>query len=220
MPAEFASFEEVPLPALLLTGGATRGNHAARELFQNRLPDAASSLRELLAPKKVKLATGRGPATFRVQPDRAAEGHMVWLIQELDAAHDELEELRAQDAFKTQFLNMAAHELNTPLTPIRLQHHLLTTETIGPLSEQQMKAQEVIGRNLNRLSSLISDILDVARLESKALAVEMKPMDLARVVRDSLDSYSAPAEQVGVELTSEVPEEAVVQGSAERISQV
>lgn len=220
MPADFDSFEEVPLPALLLVGGAVRGNRAAREMFQNRLPDAGSSLRELLAPKKVKLATRAGSATFRVLPDRSEEGHMVWLVQELSAAHDELEELRAQDAFKTQFLNMAAHELNTPLTPIRLQHHLLTTETIGVLTEQQKKAQEVIGRNLNRLSSLISDILDVARLESKALSVEMKPMDLARVVRESLESYAAPAKQVGVSLTAGIPDEAVVQGSAQRISQV
>lgn len=216
MALSFESFEDVPLPAILLAGGNIRGNARARELFGAGLHAAGGALQG--ASGEVALETQGGEAFFQTLSGTAKEGPIAWLLP--SGGHLELEELKKQDAFKTQFLNMAAHELNTPLTPIRLQHHLLTSEVIGSLNEEQQKSHQVISRNLDRLSSLISDILDVARLESDALKVDLEPMDLVAIVKESLDSYEEPATRVGVKLSWKLPEKAIVLGSETRISQV
>lgn len=220
MKRKFADFEEVPLPAVLLVSGGFRGNLAARETFGENLNAAGASLIEAIRAKKINLDTQSGICDFKLTKGHVEEGPMVWLIVKASGGHWELEELKNQYAYKTQFLNMAAHELNTPLTPIRLQEHLLTTEYFGKLNPEQQQAHKVISRNLDRMTSLISDILEVARLESKELKVLLVPMNLAELVRDTIESYHVTAEQAGVLLTSDLPEQAIVQGSKNRISQV
>jgi PAS domain-containing protein len=58
--------------------------------------------------------------------------------------------LRDMDRMKTQFINNAAHELGTPLTPITVQAHMLSTEKLGPLSERQRTSVTVLSRNVDR----------------------------------------------------------------------
>src|SRR5688572_11824604 len=54
-------------------------------------------------------------------------------------------------AAQMRFLNMAAHELNTPLTPLRLQVHLLRSGAFGKANAKQRKAIAIMARNLERL---------------------------------------------------------------------
>ena len=108
----------------------------------------------------------------------------------------EIEHLREIDRFKTQFLNTTAHELATPLTPIRLQLALLK-RTSDP---EQVRTVEVMERNLDRLARLMADILDAARLQSDRLFVEKAPMDVADVVRDAAETYRPTAHERGIAL--------------------
>ena len=85
---------------------------------------------------------------------RARVRHMA----ELHAAHTQLTDL---DRLKTRFINTAAHELNTPLTPIRIQLHLL--QRASGLAPEHRKAVQILDRNVDRLSRLVADVLDAAR---------------------------------------------------------
>ncbi len=132
----------------------------------------------------------------------------------------ELERLEQMNQFKTQLLNTAAHELNTPLTPLRLQIHLLRGENLGRLSDRQKKALEVLERNVERLSLLVSDILDVARLESGHLGLETQSLDLAELIKEATSSYEEAARGVGVKLLVEPGATLAVQADGRRIIQV
>jgi signal transduction histidine kinase len=99
---------------------------------------------------------------------------------------------------KSRFLNMVAHELNTPLTPLRLQAHMLATGALGTLPPKAVKAVGVIERNLERLHDLVQEILDVARMDGGGLRTTSQVFSLDEVLGDALESYGATAEELGL----------------------
>ncbi|MEA3189978.1 MAG: hypothetical protein QOD77_560 [Thermoplasmata archaeon] len=125
----------------------------------------------------------------------------LWVFRPHDG-QSELERLQEADRLKTRLLNIAAHELNTPLTPLRLQTHLLLSGALGEMTAPQKHAIDVLGRNVKRLSDLVTEILDVARLEAGRLPIDPKPMALEEAVAEAVDSYSETARRVG--LTNQV----------------
>jgi PAS domain S-box-containing protein len=132
----------------------------------------------------------------------------------------ELERLKELDRFKTQFINNAAHELGTPLTPIKLQLHVLKSSRQGGLSPQQQKALAILDRNVDRMAALVADVLQVARLQSGKLGIERQPMDLHRVVAEAVESFQEPAEQAGLSLELRTTPGLTLQADAKRVTQV
>lgn len=131
----------------------------------------------------------------------------------------ELERLRELDRFKTEFINSAAHELNTPLTPLRLQLHLLQS-TAGTDEKARERAVRVLKRNVDRMVSLVEDMLDIARLQSNRLRLEPAPTDVADLVRDALETYEAQAAQKDIVLRRRGPDTLPVVLDAKRVSQI
>ena len=146
--------------------------------------------------------------------------------KELDALRDALEQrdevlrLKETSRFKTQILNTTAHELNTPLTPVRLQLHLLKTGALGQLGQRHNKAIGIIDRNIERLSFLVNDILDVARLESGRLQINRTPMEVAPVLEEAVESFEETAHRVGVKLQLDAGPNLVLDADKDRITQV
>jgi signal transduction histidine kinase len=106
--------------------------------------------------------------------------------------------LREREVERTQFINNAAHELGTPLTPVRLQLHLLKAR-LGPNApEEQTKPIEILERNFQRLSHLVRDLLDSARLQASMLKLNPQPVDLREIVYQAVENYLAPAREAGV----------------------
>jgi signal transduction histidine kinase len=132
----------------------------------------------------------------------------------------EIARLRELDQFKTSFINSAAHELNTPLTPLRLQVHLLQRTGHGADPEARERALRIVGRNVDRLSLLVQDMLDVARLQSGKLPVRRSPTDVATLVRDATETYQAPAEAKRVTFRVEGPPSLVANIDGKRVSQI
>jgi len=132
----------------------------------------------------------------------------------------ELETLRKMNSFKTQFLNTAAHELNTPLTPLRLQLHLLKAESMGPLNERQAKAVALLDRNVNRLSGLVGEILEVARLQSGRIRITPSAVEVDAVVDEVIESFNETARKVGVGLAFEGTPGLTVMADRNRCTQV
>ncbi len=117
----------------------------------------------------------------------------------------ELERLQEASVFKTQFMNMAAHELNTPLTPIKMQLRVLKDRAQHAPLDVHRDAIQMLDRNFQRLAELVGEILDSARLEGNRLAVRAEHVDVARIVRQSVESFQALATQAGIELTCNAP---------------
>lgn len=141
-------------------------------------------------------------------------------LRDAMAREDELRRLKETSQFKTQILNTTAHELNTPLTPVRLQLHLLKTGALGALGQRHAKAVGIIDRNIERLSYLVNDILDVARLESGRLEVNPAPMPLSAALEETMESFEETARRVGVKLRHASDVGIMVHADRDRLTQV
>src|SRR6266496_4964182 len=86
------------------------------------------------------------------------------LYEDIKKAH---EQLKIHDKMQKEFINIAAHELRTPIQPILGLSELLLSRT-GNI-EQYKESLDTISRNAKRLSRLTDDILDATRIESKSL---------------------------------------------------
>jgi signal transduction histidine kinase len=130
----------------------------------------------------------------------------------------EAEALRELDRFKTQFVSMAAHELGTPLTPIRVQAHLLRQSRT--LSDADRRSLGILDRNVSRLVALVEDLLDAARVQAGRLAITRSRQDLHAIVADAVESFREAAKHAGIELESRAEPGLAVEVDAKRLSQV
>jgi signal transduction histidine kinase len=109
--------------------------------------------------------------------------------KQLSIANEQLienyERLRASDKLQKEFINVAAHELRTPVQPIiGLSDVLLSQKDTDPETRLLL---ETISRNAKRLYRLSSDILDVARIESKSLRLVKKEVDLVSLLKQIVE---------------------------------
>jgi PAS domain S-box-containing protein len=134
----------------------------------------------------------------------------------LKAAYERLQRV---DKERMQFINNAAHELGTPLTPIKLQIHLLRARGQEAVSENR-KAVDILERNFERLARLVKDLLDSARLQASNLKLHNRPLDVAEIIRQSLENYAEPARQAGVLLDLSSLPPMMVKADPSRLGQV
>jgi len=124
------------------------------------------------------------------------------------------------DRFRGRFLNMAAHELGTPLTPIILQIQVMRQRFSGVMDEGQRRSLDLLDRNIERLALLVKDLLDSARLQTGHLRMDPRWCDVRGLVLDAVESLEAPAEQAGLALVAEAELTMSVRCDPDRIHQV
>ncbi len=109
---------------------------------------------------------------------------------------------QANDA-KSEFVRTVSHELKIPMTSIKGYTDLL--KMVGPLTPQQEQFTGVIRSNVERMSVLVSDLSDIARIESDRLKLEIETVDLRDCVRDTLNSLRGQLESKQQTLTQDLP---------------
>jgi signal transduction histidine kinase len=135
---------------------------------------------------------------------------------------------RAQDAIRArdEFLSVAAHELKTPITALRLnlERALYVTARTPGDSLPKATVEKTLApavRQLDRLRQLLDALLDVSRLTSHRLSLEVSATDLVEITREVATRLEAPARAAGVELQLELPSEPVILfGDRVRLEQV
>lgn len=160
--------------------------------------------------------------------ERSPEDRVVilarFLLDDLERAQHvrnrEIERLREIDQMKGRFINTAAHELGTPLTPLKVQAHLLESGQLGPLTPAQQRAVSIINRNLGRVVVLVGDLLSISRMDAGELKLRKVPLDLAALVVETVDSFVDGARQRGLTLRHDVADGLFVEGDPARLGQV
>lgn len=110
--------------------------------------------------------------------------------RQLQVANQKLQEL---DQLKDEFVSVASHELRTPMTAIRSYAWMALHRSDIPLSQ---KLQRYLYRTListERLINLVSDMLNVSRIESGRIEISPKPFDMVSLARDIVEEVSAKA---------------------------
>ena len=107
------------------------------------------------------------------------------LINELKKTN---EELKYKDQLKNEFINVAAHEIKTPIQPIIALSELLHQEGINNI-EKNKELLNIIFRNSKRLKQLTEDVLDVASIESGSFLLTKEKFNLKEMITDVLKEY-------------------------------
>jgi len=124
----------------------------------------------------------------RALPVRGDGGRILRWMGTCTDIHDQKlaeERLREADARKDEFLAMLAHELRNPLAPISAAAQLLQ---LGALDDGRVRqASQVIGRQVQHLTSLVDDLLDVSRVTRGLIHLGRVPVDIGDVVAEAIE---------------------------------
>jgi PAS domain S-box-containing protein len=122
---------------------------------------------------------------------------------------------------KNEFISTVAHEMRTPMTSIKGYTDLLLKGTAGTLSEGQLRFLEIVRSNVDRVSALVTDLLDISRMEAGRLKLELIPLDLGHVIVEVCDSVAETVKRreltIALDLPPDVP---TVYADRNRIIQV
>lgn len=111
--------------------------------------------------------------------------------RELNESNEKLmianESLKKKDEAQNQFINIAAHELRTPIQPILNAIYLLQSANVK--SEKRVQYLDIIRRNTDKLGRLAEDILDVTRIESDTFKLTIERINLYDLIANAVEEY-------------------------------
>src|SRR3972149_7299627 len=139
-------------------------------------------------------------------------------IEELERDRVELKEL---DILKSAFLANVSHELRTPMNTIIGYAELLVDRVDGPLNEEQERSLKKVITNARHLLKLINDVLDVSKMESGKVGLEVKELDLRWLIDSIIPMFEPLINQKGISLSVKTDEGLpIIYGDEERIKQI
>jgi signal transduction histidine kinase len=131
------------------------------------------------------------------------------LEQRIDAATKELRrsntQLQKLDEAKDDFISMASHQLRTPLTSIKGYISMMIEGDIGKITPEQKHVLNEAFMSSERMVRLISDFLNVSRLQTGKFVIEKHPVDLALLVQREIDSLTPNAIARGMKFVYKIP---------------
>jgi PAS domain S-box-containing protein len=110
------------------------------------------------------------------------------------------------DRAKTEFISTVSHELRTPMTSIKGYADLLLIGAAGAVNENQQRFLSVIKSNADRLSVLVNDLLDISRIESGRVKLELRPIAVASLLESVVVSLGSKFEEKHLTVQVALPE--------------
>ena len=155
---------------------------------------------------------------FDEHHERLAVGVASWASVALENARL-YTSVQEASRIKDEFLASLSHELRTPLNAILGYARMLRSGIIAP--DKKEKAVETIERNATSLTQIVEDVLDISRIVSGKIRLNVQPVDFPAVVRNAIDAVAPAAEARGVRLETLIdPEAGPVSGDPERLQQI
>lgn len=180
--------------------------------LDKRMEEIERNDRSILQPSLSALPDGATLVTFTDVTDRFRIEHVL---------RERAEALEAADRLKSEFIKHVSYELRTPLNTISGFAQLLASQEFGGLNDRQSAYVKDIMSASDTLTSLVSDILDLALIESGALRLELEKLDLSHMLNDVASHAREWGGKVGLTLKVDCPEtEGIFLGDARRIRQV
>ena len=166
----------------------------------------------------VYLLIARGGRTFEREDQSLFEeiGRRAGLTMQHARLYRSAQEI---NRLKDEFVAIVSHELRTPLTPILGAVYMLRMEPNNP--NILTRAMDLIERNAKAQSKIVEDLLDVSRIISGKLRLNMETVDLTAVIHAAVETVrpASEAKTIGIQITLQ-PLEGSVYGDADRLQQV
>jgi len=127
--------------------------------------------------------------------------------------------LRSELRRRDEFIATLGHELRNPLSVLTTASQIFKME--GATTADKKHAAEVIGRQVQHVTRLVNDLLDMERIDHGKLQLDVRPVDLREIVTNTLEARRADAERRQQSLTLQLtPDPVVVDADAVRLAQV
>jgi len=185
--------------------------------------DQAATTAEI---NRVIETSGHGNFTNRIVTqngsERDCEWSVVWSEQEkslMCVVHD-ITERKQIDQMKRDFVAMVSHDLRTPLTSIQMVHSLLAAGAYGDLTQDGVES--VIGAQdcCDRLITLVNDLLDLERMESGRMDLNLESVKISEIIDASLSMVKNAITAKRIKLTKDTDFDPSVSADKERMVQV
>lgn len=135
--------------------------------------------------------------------------------------HAANEELKSLDEMKTNLLSNVSHELRTPLVAVMGYTDMIYNEKAGPITDTQKEYLAISLRNIEKLVTLIENLLDFSRLHRGTETIVFEVFNLVECVKASIQTMKPVADARSIDLVLNAPEEALlVEGDKSKLGQV
>ncbi|MDD5281513.1 MAG: ATP-binding protein [Candidatus Omnitrophica bacterium] len=184
-------------------------NSEISELINNAMGSA-----KFISKEVVLLISAQKVAQVNVSP--VFEQDKV--IGSVTVIHD-ITEIRRLETIRRDFVANVSHELKTPLTSIK---GFVETLIEGALEDKEnsLNFLEIINKHVNRLDTLINDLLDLSHMESKEIVFSKNKFGLSGLVSEVVLGFKSQAKKKGVELSFELPQGLEIFADKSKIEQV
>ena len=144
---------------------------------------------------------------------------MVLTIRDITERRKIEDELKKSDKLKTEFMNIAAHELKSPVTPIKGYLDLIISDKDA--NEKIKNWAKISLRNSERLLKLVNDILDVSRLDTDTMRFDMEKISVVDILDEVAEDMKPAVEGKGLKLITYIPRDLPdIKGDKCRLAQV
>jgi PAS domain S-box-containing protein len=173
---------------------------------------------------ELELVAGNGsilPIEANIAPltKQTEFGGVICTVRDITQRREIEDELKKNERLKTEFMNIAAHELRSPVTPIKGYLDLIIHDNES--NEKIKNWAKISLRNAERLLKLVNDILDVARLDSDTMRFDMEKIDLVEFLNEIVEDVKPAIVNKKLDFRVNVPSPLPhIIGDKNRLSQV
>lgn len=158
------------------------------------------------SPEEIKapyiVGDGGARKVFRksINPMKTEGGKLIGAV----AVLQDITHLAEVDRMKSDFVSAVSHEFRTPLTSISMAVGLLREQSAGPVNDKQRELLNAAKEDVERLTRLVNNLLDLSRIESGRLELNVAPVDVARLLELSAEPFHMQLQERKIELAYDV----------------
>jgi len=147
------------------------------------------------------------------EPDAFSDEQVAFVTRLLDHASVAIAnarlyaEVTAANIAKSDFVSVAAHELKTPMTSIKMSSELMLAGAVGAVNDTQRQFLTTIKNNLDRMTTIVTDLNDITHIETGRLRLELVSFAFHNVVEEVLRGTRGLFESKQQTLTLDVPDD-------------
>ncbi|GAA0553087.1 ATP-binding protein [Paractinoplanes ferrugineus] len=176
--------------------------------------------REFPIEMTMQMGQERGRPVFHAFLHDITERHQLAVQREqlLEQQQQQVRRLREIDQMRDEFIAMVIHELRNPIGVIQGYTEMLVADP--DLTEHIRGELAVIDRTSGRLTQLVDDLLDLARLDGGQIGIDTAPLQPAALIHDAVHAHQGAAANRQITLTEDIGPLPVINGEARRLQQV
>lgn len=147
--------------------------------------------------------------------------HDVTHVMRLQRLKAEIFERERVARMKDEFISTVSHEIRTPLAIVKCAVENMRDGVVGQFTDKQNRIVKIASANVDRLTKLIDDILDLSKLESGKISMNLKPVSLNKLFEDTVRRFKLLAHERNIKIRLEAPFNLpVIYADPDRITQV